>query len=201
MGVLNLLTLKMKLLLTSLCISFSLAQPTVPSKPTCEDCQALVSTISTSLTSKEGIAQQVEVLLSKVCPKSSEPETCLEKLPEFWAEVAQGLWPGYYSPAAEWMCGARDICGGPQASPLTCDGCKAGIRLSIVQLLSDEFVHGIIEELSGDEGCGQEKEPEKCRAVVAELIPLALPAIASAYDEQKDAPEICNTAVKDICQP
>ena len=85
--------------------------------------------------------------------------------------------------------------------PLTCDGCKTGIRLSIAQLLSEEFINGIIEEVSGDEGCGQEKEPEKCRAVVAELIPLALPAIASSYDQNKDAPEICNKAVKGICQP
>ena len=54
------------------------------------------------------------------------------------------------------------------------------MRHSIVQLLSEEFVTGIVEELSGDEGCGQDKEPEKCKAIIAELIPMALPAIASA---------------------
>ena len=75
------------------------------------------------------------------------------------------------------------------------------MRLSIVQLLSEEFVTGIVEELSGDEGCGQEKQPEKCKAIIAELIPLALPAIAAEFDEKRDAPAICNAAVKDVCKP
>ena len=109
----------MKLLIT-LCllevISFSSAQPAQPSKPTCEDCSSLVSTISAYLTSQEGISQQVEVLLSKVCPKSSEPEICLKELPAFWSEIAQALWPEYYNPEAEWMCGAKDFCGGPEAT-------------------------------------------------------------------------------------
>merc|ERR1711955_21152 len=165
------------------------------------DCYALVNTIATSLTTQEDLAHQVEVLLAKVCPKSSEPEKCQELLPAFWTEIAESLWPNYYNPEAVWMCGGEGVCGGPDARPLTCDGCKAGIRLSIAQLLSQEFINGIIEEISGDEGCGQEKEPEKCRAVVAELIPLALPAIASSYDQNKDAPQICNKAVKGICQP
>merc|ERR1712126_350375 len=165
------------------------------------DDHGLVPTISASLTSKEGIARQVEVLLSKVCPKTSEPEKCQEQLPAFWTEIAEGLWPEYYNPSAEWMCGGTGVCGGPEAGPLTCNGCKAGINLSITQLLSDEVVKNVIEELSGDEGCGQEEQAEKCRAVIAELIPLALPAIASSYDEEKDAPEICNVAVQGICKP
>ena len=75
------------------------------------------------------------------------------------------------------------------------------MRLSIAQLLSEEFVNGIVEELSGDEGCELDNEPEKCKAIIAELIPMALPAIASAFDEKKDAPAICNAAVPDVCKP
>ena len=75
----------------------------------------MVSEISSYLTSKEGIEKQVEVLLSKVCPKSSNPEECLKGLPAFWAEIAQGLWSEYYNPDAEWMCGQKDVCGGPDA--------------------------------------------------------------------------------------
>ena len=106
-------------LLIALCflevISLSSSQPAAPSKPTCEDCRSLVSEISSYLTSKEGIEKQVEVLLSKVCPKSSKPEECLKGLPAFWAEIAQGLWSEYYNPDAEWMCGQKDVCGGPDA--------------------------------------------------------------------------------------
>ena len=108
----------MKLLLALCClevISLSSAQPAAPAKPTCEDCQSLVSAISAFSTSQEGIARQVDVLLSKVCPKSSNPEECLEELPAFWTEIAQGLWPEYYNPEAEWMCGQKDVCGGPDA--------------------------------------------------------------------------------------
>jgi hypothetical protein len=108
----------MKLLLAFCClevISLSSAQPAAPAKPTCEDCHSLVSAISAFSTSQEGIARQVDVLLSKVCPKSSNPEECLEGLPAFWTEIAQGLWPEYYNPEAEWMCGQKDVCGGPDA--------------------------------------------------------------------------------------
>merc|ERR1712133_152033 len=164
-------TQKMKVFLILSLMTMTWSQPATWSIPTCDDCEALVTTISASLTSKEGIARQVEVLLSKICPKTSEPEKCQEQLPAFWREIAEGLWPEYYNPSAEWMCGGKGVCGGPEAGPLTCNGCKAGINLSITQLLSDEVVKNIIEELSGDEGCGQEEQAEKCRAVIAELIP------------------------------
>ena len=72
---------------------------------------------------------------------------------------------------------------------------------SIVLLQSEYFVKVIVEELSGDEGCGQEKQPQKCKAIIAELIPLALPAIAAEFDEKRDAPAICNAAVNDVCKP
>ena len=72
---------------------------------------------------------------------------------------------------------------------------------TIAELLTKYFINGIVEELSGDEGCGQEKQPAKCKAIVAELIPLALPAIAAEFDEKRDAPAICNAAVKDVCKP
>merc|ERR1711970_594702 len=163
MGVSTITTLKMKVLLSMCLISLSCSQPPTQSTPTCPDCYALVSTLAASLTTQEALSKQVEVLLAKVCPKSSEPEKCQEQLPALWTEIGESLWPNYYKPEAVWMCGGEGVCGGPDARHLTCDGCKAGIRLSIAQLLSDEFINGIIEEISGDEGCGQEKEAEKCR--------------------------------------
>ena len=102
----------MKLLLAICCLEIISLSSAAPSKPTCEDCHSVVRAISANLTSQESIAQQVEVILSKVCPESFNPEKCLEELPEFWAEIAQVLWPEYYKPEAEWMCGARGICGG-----------------------------------------------------------------------------------------
>jgi hypothetical protein len=98
-----------------LAITFISSQPAAPSQPTCEDCNSLVNAISAWLTSPEGVEAQVEVLLSKVCPKSSNPDECVKELPAFWTELAQVLWPEYYNPDAEWMCAAEGFCGGPDS--------------------------------------------------------------------------------------
>ena len=105
----------MKVLLSMCLISLSWSQPPTQPTPTCGDCSALVTTIAASLTTQEGLAHQVEVLLAKVCPKSSDPEKCQELLPAFWTEIAESLWPNYYNPEAVWMCGGEGACGGPDA--------------------------------------------------------------------------------------
>ena len=78
---------------------------------TCEECTAIVNTISTYLTGQDSIDRQVEILLAEVCPGSENPEGCLEGLPGFWTKIAMVLWPGYYAPAEEWMCGGTGPCG------------------------------------------------------------------------------------------
>ena len=91
-------------LLSVICAFLSLSFAT--SEPTYEDCVTVVSTISTYLTNQEIIDYQVGVLLSQVCPQAESPDECVDQLPAFWSRVAMVLWPGYYSPEAEWMCGS-----------------------------------------------------------------------------------------------
>ena len=81
---------------------------------------------------------------------------------------------------------------------MTCDECLSGIRASIGQLLSEEFVSGIVEALSGNGFCGGTEDPEMCAKVIADLIPLALPALAGGFDSES-TPMICNMAVPDTC--
>ena len=81
---------------------------------------------------------------------------------------------------------------------MTCDECTEGIMAGVDQLLSDEFVAGIVDALSGDGFCGMEEDPEMCSAVIAALIPAALPVLAGVMDPAQ-IPEICNTAVPDTC--
>ena len=71
---------------------------------TCDDCTAVVNSISAYLTSEESLAKQVDILLAEVCPQTADPEVCLFGLPEFWKSVAMVLWPGYYTADADWMC-------------------------------------------------------------------------------------------------
>ena len=68
-----------------------------------------------------------------------------------------------------------------------------------MQLNTAEFINGIVDEMSGAEGCGLDDEPEKCKKIVAQLIPVALPAIAEAFEDINDISTICNSAVPNIC--
>ena len=84
-------------------------------QPTCEDCYALVNAISRNLTSAEGIEGQVTILQSEVCPQSPNPENCRNAVPKIWSEIAIALWPEYFKPETEWMCGSFNFCGGQRA--------------------------------------------------------------------------------------
>ena len=87
---------------------------------------------------------------------------------------------------------------------MTCDECLSGIRASIDQLLSEVFVNSIMVALwwdccqSGDGFCGMGEDPDMCAKVIADLIPLALPALAGGFDSES-TPMICNMAVPDTC--
>ena len=79
------------------------------SETTCEDCVAVVTTISSFLTTPESIDRQTEILLAEICPIDPVPEDCFEQLPDFWPKVAMVLWPGYWYPDGDWMC-AKELC-------------------------------------------------------------------------------------------
>ena len=86
---------------------------TIASGDQCEDCTAVVTTLSTYLTSADSIGRQTDILLAEVCPGAEDVDGCVANLPEFWSRVAMVLWPGYYDPMGEWMCATEDICGAP----------------------------------------------------------------------------------------
>merc|ERR1711982_83283 len=163
---------------------------------TCEECSAVVTTLATGLTSDDSLEMQVRILLSEVCPQSENPDECVEKLPDFWGRVAAVLWPGYYDPTADWMCGP--ICTEQSPRDVTCEECTSGIQASIDQLVSEEFVSGIVDALAGDGFCGLEEDPDLCSQVIPILIPLALPALAAEFDPARGV-EACNTALPGTC--
>merc|ERR1719341_183419 len=168
------------------------------SDATCEDCQAVVTTLSSYLTSQESINRQVEILLAEVCIIDPVPEDCLEQLPGFWPKVAMVLWPGYFNPDTEWMCASEDMCGTTDTRGMTCEECLGGIKSAVDQLLSDEFVSGIMDALSGEGFCGMQENEEACIKIIHELIPYALPTLANQIDSEQ-TPGICNMAVPDTC--
>merc|ERR1719369_937132 len=160
-----------------------------------EDCVAVVHTISEMLSSEESLHNQIEILLAQVCPGSHNPEECVEKLPEFWTQMGRVMWPGYWNPDAQWMCG--DMTG---LREMTCDECVRGIQGAIELLLSEDTVAAIVKNLSGNAFCVPQyyEEQEQCASVIAHLIPAALPALAAHVDPDRLS-EVCNEAVEDTC--
>merc|ERR1712055_945034 len=57
-------------------------------KWTCEDCTAVVNSMSAYLTSEESMRKQVDILLADVCPQVENSEECVAGLPDFWMQVA-----------------------------------------------------------------------------------------------------------------
>ena len=81
---------------------------------------------------------------------------------------------------------------------ITCEKCFAGIQKKEDQLLSEQFIQGIVDALSGDGFCGMQDDAERCANVIATLIPLALPALAANPDPEAGT-MICNNAIPDTC--
>jgi len=185
----------MKLLVS---LSSLLALVSATSNTRCEDCHAVVSTLSTYLTSTESLANQVDILLAEVCPGADDPEECVDGLPGFWQGIAMILWPGYWDPEAEWMCNTEDICPS-QIRDMTCQDCFDGIKAGIEQLLLPSTITGIIEALSGDVFCGTFDNSEECASIIEALIPVALPALAGSGGSEENLTAICNMAVPDTC--
>ena len=99
----------MKLIITVFAVIFCISSVVSNADTDCENCIAVVDALSNLLTSQDSLASQVAVLLAEVCPMDEEPEVCAAQLPELWPEIALILWPGYFDPAAEWMCGSDDL--------------------------------------------------------------------------------------------
>ena len=82
----------MKFLIALLAISSATAEWT------CDDCNAVVGTLGSYLSSQEAIDRQAVVLVAEVCPASENAEECAELLPAFWTKVAMLVWPRYFNP-------------------------------------------------------------------------------------------------------
>merc|ERR1711915_32461 len=168
----------------------------VTTQPNYEDCVALISTISNYLTTPEIMDYQVQFLVSQLCPMTENPDECVEDLSQFWPRVAKVMWPGYYSPNEEWMCGDNSA---PQVFSITCGECLEQIQTTLDQLVSEEFISGIVSALSGDAFCGMEDDIDKCSSAIEALIPVALPALVGIYNVYDIGVPVCNSAMPGTC--
>merc|ERR1712036_149482 len=150
--------LTMKLLLV--CVA-AITISTSSAKWTCEDCTAVVNSMSAYLTSEESLRKQIDILLTDVCPQVENADECVDGLPDFWMKVAMVLWPGYYNADAEWMC--APLC---KVREITCEECFDGLKKGVEQLLQEETIQAIVEALSGDAFCAQSEDSERCAGAI-----------------------------------
>merc|ERR1711973_747225 len=160
----------------------------------CSDCTAVVSHIAGRLSTPESLAAQGEILVGELCPGAPDPEACVSGLPGLWNQIAALLWPGYWDPTAEWMCGP--ICAAPEDTVMTCDDCKMGIQAAIDQMLSPEAMDIIVGGISA-ELCKDNPTPE-CPAAVDGVLRAGLPLLAEAGADA-DFAQACNAAVDGTC--
>merc|ERR1712212_1474093 len=164
---------------------FSSALLAIAAANTCDDCTAVVNTLGIGLVSDESIADQQAILVGGLCPTSENPAECEAGLPDLWKAIALALWPGYYDPAAEWMCGPT--CAAPEDVDMTCDGCVAGIQASIDQLLSAEAMDLVVDGFVNSDFCDQVGGGERC------------PDILDAASNPDDFKAACNAAKPGTC--
>jgi len=176
---------------------FSSALLAVAAGNTCDDCTAVVSTLATLLVADESIMAQQAILVGGLCPTSENPAECEAGLPDLWKAIALALWPGYYDPPAEWMCGPT--CAAPEEVDMTCDACTSGIQASIDQLLSAESMDLIVDSFVNSDFCDTVVGgDERCPDILDAVLRNGLPLLAAASDPESFKQD-CNTAKPGTC--
>jgi len=163
----------------------------------CDDCTAVVNVLAMGLVSDASIANQQAILVGGLCPTSENPAECEAGLPDFWKAIALALWPGYYDPPAEWMCGP--ICAAPEDTDMTCDDCTSGIQATIDQLLSAEIMDGVVDAFVNGDFCETNGGgDERCPQIVDAVLRNGLPLLA-ADAKPDDFKQACDAAKPGTC--
>merc|ERR1712037_82420 len=175
---------------TSLLLSFTIIS--TAKADTCSDCTAVVNHLEEFLVSAPGIDLQTTILVAGLCPQADDPEACPEALPPFWKMIADLLWPGYYDPKADWMCGPT--CAAPEDVSMSCDQCVSGIKASIDQLVAVPTLDAIVDAPANGDFCAE--VGEGCPEVVDWVIRLGLPLLAASGGDDAAFQEVANLSFK-----
>ena len=63
---------------------------------TCEECAQVGAAVGAFVTSEEAIADQVEILLTVICPQAEDEDACVESMPAFWSSISSVLMPAHF---------------------------------------------------------------------------------------------------------
>jgi len=152
---------------------------------TCEDCTSIVGGMVERGTTDESIGQQIELIVSNVCPLADDPAGCETGINTWWSSIAMAMIPFYLEPAT--TCGFAGACMAKSGEP-TCEECSALVETIGNHLMGEAAANTITTFLDGD-FCESSPDAETCRTAIDETIPYALPVLGAAMIEI--APEIC----------
>merc|ERR1712243_38930 len=123
------------------------------------------------------------------CPGAPDPDACEAGLPVQWPIIGAVLFPEFLKGDA--ICGDTGVC-----REITCEDCQAGIEYITGLMRMKNSLAMAVAFLQGDAYCGNAPDPANCGDLVAQLIPIAMDVLASAFTETQV--EICQD-VNGVC--
>merc|ERR1711963_504370 len=152
---------------------------------TCDECQAAVGDLVTRLLGEESLAEQIAILKLVVCPQLPAEIDCETVLDTWYADMAGCIYNHFMLEqdvcALLGLCSQRGL-----VRDWTCEECTDFLS-------RDDTIAEGVTYLQGECFCGQDGHTDDCPNLVQTVLPVALPVLAAALNEQ--AVELCQEVV------
>merc|ERR1712228_506434 len=157
-----------------------------PAAIACDECQTAASDLVDRLLSEESIAEQIAILKLVVCPQLPADIDCEGLLDAEFLAMATCIYNEFI--LNQDVCGRLGLCYKEnkltQVRDWTCDECKDILARTAEFMGQEDTITEAIAYLQGDCYCGQDGHTAECPDLVATVLPLALPVLGNALNEQ-----------------
>jgi len=163
----------------------------------CEFCTEASSALVSHSTSTSSLQDETELLVSKMCPKHPDPNSCRSSLPTFWAEYGKLIWSGFWALiCVDQDCPSND--GVPEfwyrvaktKTLATCSDCRERIKAHLNYLDGKTGFNKYQRKLP--EFCDTQEDVEECNELGEWFAPDALTFLKGYYRQNADwITEIC----------
>ena len=156
----------------------------------CDECKEASVALLARLLTTDSIAEQIAVLITSLCPMAEDPAACEVGLNGNWELMANVLYPVFLDPQD--ACERADKCESTLTTSAhrrewTCDECTGAIYILAAFMEEKMTINDAITLLQGESFCGNGEHSEDCGELVAALMPLALPILASLVADSASA--------------
>merc|ERR1719232_231807 len=159
---------------------------------TCDECQAASADLVDRLLGEESLAEQIAILKLVVCPQLPAEVDCEGVLDMWFADMASCIYNHFILEqdvcALLGLCSQRGL-----VRDWTCEECTDILARTADYMSREETIAEGVTYLQGECFCGQDGHTDDCPNLVQTVLPLALPVLAAALNEQ--AAELCQEVV------